>query len=113
MRNWIFWDESLLAAKSFDELLAYVAELRRARAHPELLRLARRFVERGRGIDTIRLFTPDEIRLALEEIERSARSLQFVDPIRIRMYKRYLSEGKPGDDGGSRLLRDAPATRAD
>lgn len=90
--DWLFWDESALATKTLHELEQYLRELRRAGAREKILRLARRFVERGRGVDTIRLFTSEEIRLALESIERSERSLRFVDPIRIRMYKRYLGQ---------------------
>lgn len=92
MGNWLFWDEAALAAKTPEELAEHLAALRRGGARREVVRLARRFVERGRGADTIRLFTREEIRLALEEIERSPRSLRFVDPVRIRMYKRYLAQ---------------------
>lgn len=90
MRNWLFWDETSLAAKTLEELEEHLDVLRSAGARSEILRLARRFIERGKGTDTVRLFTPEEIRLALDEIERSARSLRFVDPVRIRMYRRYL-----------------------
>ena len=92
VRNWLFWDESALATKTPEDLAQHLNQLREAGERDQLLRLARRFVERGKGTDTIRLFTPDEIRLALEEIERSERSLHFVHPIRIRMYKRYLKQ---------------------
>lgn len=92
MRQWLFWDETSLATMTSQELEEHLHALRRARAREKILRLARRFIERGKGADTIRLFTPEEIRLALEEIERSARSLHFVDPVRIRMYRRYLRQ---------------------
>lgn len=90
VRNWLFWDETRLATKTPEELKKHLQDLRRNGARQEVLRLTRRFIERGRGVDTIRLFTPEEIRLALADIERSSRSLGFVDPVRIRMYKRYL-----------------------
>ncbi len=100
LRNWMFWDETALATKTPEDLEAHLNELRRAGAQQEVLRLACRFVERGKGADTIRLFTPEEIRLALAEIERSPRSLGFVDPVRIRMYKRYLQQAVAQRDGG-------------
>lgn len=90
---------------NLDELAAHLDELRRARAGAEIVRLARRFVERGKGTDTIRLFTPAEIRLALDQIEQSERSLQFVDPIRIRMYRRYLQQVEAQREGGQERLR--------
>jgi ribosomal protein L29 len=89
---WMFWDEAALATRTWEDLEAHLRELRRAGARRELLRLARRFVERGKGADTVRLFTPEEIRSALNEIERSSRSRQFVDPVRLRMYRRYLAQ---------------------
>lgn len=91
-RNWLFWDETTLASKTAEELAEHVRALRERGARRELMRLARRFVERAKGVDTIRLFTREEIRAALEEIERSDRSLRFTDPVRVRMYKRFLRE---------------------
>lgn len=105
MRNWLFWDETALATRTPEEFRAHLDDLRQAGDRREVLRLARRFIERGKGADTVRLFTPEEIRLALEEIERSNRSLIFIDPVRIRMYKRYLRQAVGWDDGGSELLR--------
>lgn len=96
MRNWLFWDESSLATKTPEEFEKHLDALRKALARDEIVRLARRFIERGKGADTIRLFTPEEISLALDEIERSARSLRFVDPVRIRMYRRYLQHRTGG-----------------
>lgn len=92
MRNWLFWDQISLATQAPKDLEAHLQELRSAGEQGELLRLARRFIERAKGAETIRLFTPDEIRLALDEIERSSRSLCFIDPVRIRMYRRYLRQ---------------------
>lgn len=92
MRNWLFWDQADLASKTLAELEKHIAQLRSAGAREEIRRLARRFIERARGADTVRLFTREEIRAALEDIERSTRALQFIDPIRIRMYKRYLGQ---------------------
>ncbi len=92
MFAWLFWDDSRLAALGPEELEAYIEELRRTGQARRLREIARRFVERGRGADTIRLFRPEEIRSVLDEIERSERARQFVDPLRIRMYERYLRE---------------------
>lgn len=75
-----------------EEFEAHLASLRTAGAQDEIRLLARRFVERAKGADTIRLFTPEEIRIALDEIESSARSVRFVDPVRLRMYRRYLQQ---------------------
>lgn len=91
-RNWLFWDETILAAKTAEELAEHVRALREAGAWREVVRLARLFVERAKGVDTISLFTREEIHAALEEIERQGRSLRFTDPVRIRMYKRFLRE---------------------
>lgn len=93
MRNWLFWDQADLADKTPAQLEEYILALRSAQARDEIRRLARRFIERARGADTVRLFTREEIRAALEDIERSKLSLRFVDPIRIRMYRRYLGPG--------------------
>lgn len=89
---WLFWDDSRLASLTTEELAAEIEELRRSGRTRRLRELARRFVERGRGRDTIRLFRPAEIRAVLDEIERSPRALGFVDPVRIRMYHRYLRD---------------------
>ncbi len=94
--DWLFWDERRSAGRTIAELEAEIEELRRSGRRRRLLELARRFVERGRGRDTIRLFRPDEIRAVLDEIERSPRARRFVDPLRIRMYERFLGEQEAG-----------------
>lgn len=94
-QGWLFWDDSSLAARSPEELAAYIDALRQTGRTRRLLEIARRFVERGRGADTIRLFRPEEIRRVLEDIKRSRRGLAFVDPVRISMYERYLREREP------------------
>ncbi|MDA8064953.1 MAG: hypothetical protein M0Z27_11915 [Thermaerobacter sp.] len=95
MRNWLFWDEAVLAEKDRSELAAHLQALRRGGERREVVRLAVRFVERAKGADTIHLFTREEIAAALAQIEGSSRARQFVDPIRLRMYKRFL-----GQEGG-------------
>lgn len=95
----LFWDDSRLAALSDAELEAYIAELRRTGQERRLRQIARRFVERGRGLDTIRLFRPAEIRSVLDEILRSERARTFVDPVRLRMYERFLDEHEPVEPG--------------
>ncbi len=95
----LFWDDSRLAALSDTQLEAYIAELRRTGQEQRLRQIARRFVERGRGLDTIRLFRPAEIRSVLDEILRSERARTFVDPVRLRMYERFLGEREPVERG--------------
>lgn len=95
----LFWDDSRLAVLSDAQLEAYIAELRRTGQERRLRQIARRFVERGRGLDTIRLFRPAEIRSVLDEILRSERARTFVDPVRLRMYERFLAEREPVERG--------------